>query len=361
MSTKFQDMIGKVRGLLANADDPATTPEAAAMYRDKADALIFKYKIDLASAPAEERVGTGYAKPEWRDIFFCALGNEWRNYYSGIALAIVAHVDARCVTLRKADGYYLRVVGFGADLDYIEMLLASATLAFGKRMEPTVNKDETETANAYRLRMGGMERHRIATALWGPQEHTMDPAMSRWESGYDEAKKAETNEFKARNRRVTNLIKKGAVEAGENPDVVLGRGNSIKTFRESYAGGFYWTLRNRLMNLGLSRGETDKGLVLASLERQVEEEFYGAYPHLKPSETGRDDYVPPNRGCDKCKKAKAGYCRDHMYLKPSTAKPKHSAYNDHASSLGSAAARTVDLGPGGTPKAPSGATRTELG
>jgi hypothetical protein len=228
-------------------------------------------------------------------------------------------------------------------------------------MEPSVDKSQSEEANAYRLRMGGMERHRIAMALWGPQKHTMDPGMSRWEAGYDEAKKAETNEFKARNRRVTGLIKKGAVEAGQNPEVVLGRGNSIKTFRESYASGFYWTLRNRLMNLGLNRGETDKGLVLASLERQVEEEFYGAYPNLRPSESGRDDYIPPNKDCARCKQAKAGYCRDHLYLKPSTAKVRHSAFNHEASNLGSHAARTVDLGPGGTPKAEAARTRTELG
>ena len=353
-TTKFADMIGKVRGLLAKADDAAATPQEAAMYRQKAEALQFKYKIDLATAPEEERKAGGMLKPEWREVFLCARGNSLYSYYSGIALTIIRHVDARTVVLAKTDGYYLRVVGFPVDLDYAEMLLASAVLAFGKRMEPAVHPDESEASNAYRLRMGGMERHRIATALWGalPADKEQVWARGRWQP---------SNEAKARNRKVTNLIKQGAAEAGEDPSVVLGQGNSIKTFRESYASGFYHTLTSRLRDLALNRGETDKGLVLASLEAQVEEMFYGEYPHLRPSQTGRSEYVAPNKDCTKCKQAKSGYCREHGYLRPSQAKGRAGAWNHTASSLGSSAARTVDLGPGGTPKAPKGTSRTELG
>lgn len=361
------DMLRKVRALIAKAD-ASEFPDEADAFRRGADALMFKYKIDLATAPAEERLAGGYSKPEWREIDICAMGNEWYNYYSGIALAIVRHVDARSVTLRDSRNskYVLRVVGFGADLDYIEMLLTSATLAFGKKMEPTVDPKESDAANAYRLRMGGMERGRIANALWGAlsAEEAVTEGWVSVGSGYQADKRWTTkpsNETKARNRKVTNLIKQGATEAGMDPATILGQGNSIKTFRESYANGFYFTLTSRLRNLGLERGETDKGLVLASLERQVEDMFYGEYPHLKPAQTGRDDYIAPNATCTKCKATKSGYCREHMYLKPSTAKRRAGAYNHEASNLGSDAARTVDLGPGGTPKAPAAPTRTELG
>lgn len=360
MTTKFEDMIGKVRGLLAKADDPAVPPAEATALRDKAEALMFKHKIDLATAPEAERRAGGMLKPEWRDIFLCTRGNSLYQYYSGIALTVVRHVDARCVTLAGSDGYHLRVVGFPADLDYAEMLLASAILAFGKRMEPKVNPDEPEETNAFRLRMGGMERHRIADALWGPmadeEAWTYGP-----KSGGRGWGRQPSNAFKARTRKVTNLIKKGAADAGEDPKVVLGQGNSIKTFRESYASGFYHTLVNRLRNLALHRGETDKGLVLASLERQVEEMFYGEYPHLRPSESGRAEYVAPNKDCAKCKAAKSGYCREHGYLRPRSGGGRAAAYNYEAADMGRAAARTVDLGPGGTPKAPSAPTRTPLG
>lgn len=358
-TTKFADMISKVRGLIAKADDPAATPEEASAYRQKAEALQFKYKIDLATAPEEERRAGGMLKPEWREMELCAVGNSLYNYYSGIALTVIRHVDARCVTLRKPEGYVLRVVGFPVDLDYAEMLLTSAILAFGKRMEPSVNKGESEADNAFRLRMGGMERHRISDALWGRLSDEEAFAYGYNEKGRYVRKPS--NAAKARNRKVTNLIKEGAVAAGTDPKSILGQGNSIKTFRESYASGFYYTLTSRLRDLALNRGETDKGMVLASLEAQVEEMFYGEYPHLRPSETGRAEYVAPNKDCSKCANAKSGYCREHGYLRPRSGGGKAPAYNYEAADMGRAAARSVDLGAGGTPKAPAGTTRTELG
>lgn len=355
-------MLRKVRALLAQADDEAATPQEAEAYRTKAEALMFKYKIDLATAPEEERRQAHNLKPEWRTIDVCALSNHWRNYYSGIALAIVRHVDARAAAKHNYSSgqYQVHVVGFPLDLDYLEMLLASAVLAFGKKMEPKVDPNLPEHTNAFNLRMGGMERNRIADALWGRlPEGTALKERKRTSEG--EWVWQATNEVKARGRKVTALIKKGALEAGEDPKAILGQGNSIKTFRESYASGFYHTLINRLRNMALSRGETDKGLVLASLEAQVEEMFFAEYPNLRPSESGRAEYVAPNKDCKKCEQAKSGYCREHQYLKPSTAKARPGSFNYAAYSKGGNAARTVDLGPGGTPKAEGGTTRTELG
>ncbi len=50
-TTDLSGMMRKVTALLANADDPATPPAAAETYRAKADALMFKYKIDSLTAP----------------------------------------------------------------------------------------------------------------------------------------------------------------------------------------------------------------------------------------------------------------------------------------------------------------------
>lgn len=362
-TTKFQDMIGKVRGLLAKAD-ATDFPEEAKSLRAMAEALQFKYKIDLATAPEEERRAAHGFKPEWRMICVCRYDNEFRNYYMGIARALIDHVDSRAVGVRRVDdgvmNQYIKICGFSHDLDYLELLLVGAATAFGKQMEPNKDSAQSEAMNAYRLRMGGMERHRIATELWGPQEHRMDPTMSRWSDGYDEQKRRVSNEFKSRNRKVTSLIKKGATEAGEKWEEVLGRGNSIKTFRDSYASGFYWSLQDRLRNMALSRGESDKGLVLKSLSDQVEEMFFEEYPNLREGQTGRAPYIPPNKNCDRCKAAKSGYCREHGYLRPSTAKPKHTPFNHRAAERGEDAARTVDLGPGGQAKAEAGAPRTEL-
>jgi len=358
----FEDMLSKVRALLAKAD-ATEFPEEARILREKAEALQFKYKISIATAPeAERRAAHGFT-PVWRDVFVCSYGNEFSSYYTGIAGQLVRHVDAKAVTLRKVvDGkaqVFIRVVGFSHDLDYLELLLVGATLAFGKRMEPRKDANESDATNAYRLRMGGMERHRIAHELFGP----IDDAAA-WQYGYNSNGRyvrTPSNEFKARTRRVTKLIKDGAAAAGENAGDVLGQGNNIKTYRDSYAQGFYYTLQNRLRNMAASRSEDEKGLVLKSLAAQVDEEFYGAYPHLAPSTEVAQAWVDPSADCAKCQKAAGGYCREHMYLKPSTAKVKDTPFNHGAFNAGGHAARTVDLGAGGTPKAPAGATRTQLG
>jgi hypothetical protein len=47
-------ILRKVQGLIAVADDAATTPEAAESYRAKAEALMLEYRIEewqLAHAP----------------------------------------------------------------------------------------------------------------------------------------------------------------------------------------------------------------------------------------------------------------------------------------------------------------------
>lgn len=367
-TTTFDNMIGKVRGLLNKADDPATTPQEAESYRDKAESLIFKYKLDMASAPEEERK---VFMPSWRQYDLHQSGSPFSAYYGALFRELVRHVDARMTVYyeRKEFGspmdsdYRVEtwavadVCGYESDLEFVALLWESTRLAFGKRIEPKYDPKLSEAMNAFNLRMGGMERHRIATALFGKLE---DGEETTWVLGKGHQP---SNKAKARNRKVTKLIEEGAKAAGQDPSIVLGRGNNIKTFRDSYVSGFYQTLVSRLRNMALSRGETDKGLVLASLAQRVETAFFTKYPELKPqprTNTGRDAYIAPNENCERCKKTKSGYCREHQYLKPSAARYRGPAVNTTAYSAGSAAARTVDLGRGGTPKAGSAAPRKEL-
>lgn len=337
---KFERIMERVQLLIARADHPGTPPEEADTARKMADALMFKYKIDTLSAPE-----TGSAvEPIWTSIIISENGNLWSNFYVGIVQDIVRH--SGCLMQRKMEqkvddaGFskwynVAHVVGFEGDVRYVEMLVASALLAFGRALEPKVHPEESDAANALRLRQGGMERRRIALALFG-----------QWSS---------ENEMKAKNRKVTNLIKQEAERIGQ-PHLakeLLGRGNNIKTYRESYANGFYWTLSDRIRRLGIERAQSGNGaLVLGNWKERLEEALYVKFPNLRPVPSrnvlpGHDDGVKSHKDCPKCHKAKSGYCRDHMWLKPSTAKGRANAYSSAGNRAGSNAARTVDLGPGG--------------
>jgi len=338
-STKHQRMMTRIQNLLALADDPGATPAEAQVARSQADALMFRYKIDTLTEPEHASL----VNPEWREFWICEARNSFSHFYTGIAREVLRHngilVHTRYEQRIDAMGFskswiVLDGVGFGADLQYAEMLIVSAIMAFGKAIEPKYDPKETPGQNALRLRRGGMERHRIATAMFG---------------------KADTvNAQKALNRKVTGLIKAEAARLGEPrlAEEVLGRkGSSIATYRESYANGFYWTLNSRITTLAQERAQTGGGtMVLASWKERLEEALYVKYPHLRPRpqeaqlpSSTNGSQAKSQKDCEKCHKAKSGYCREHQWMKPRVSSSTR-AWSSAGQRAGSHAARTVDLG-----------------
>lgn len=330
-STKHQRTMMRIQRLLAIADDPAATPAEAETARSQADALMFRYKIEALTEPEQ----VSLINPEWRTYWITRSNSTWSNFYSGIAQQVFRHNGILFATKYQTDhetGHRwltYEAVGFGADLQYAEMLISSAIAAFGAKIEPKVNPDETPGQNALRLRQGGMERHRIATALFGPSETE--------------------NEQKGKNRKVTALIKAECIATGRMDLIseLLGRGGaSIKTYRESYANGFYWTLNQRITALSTERAQSGEGtLVLASWKERLEEALYERFPHMRPRKEEHQIAGPSvsDEQCKKCAKAKSGYCREHSWKRPRYSS-RQRAWSSAGQRAGSNAARTVDLG-----------------
>lgn len=339
---KMDKVLEQVRVLIARADHPNTPPAEAATARERADILMFRYKIDSLTAAEGEGVGI---EPVWATIPVSNAHSEFSRYYLGILREIASHCDLRMEYdskwyLQEGDDterlwWVAQVVGYESDVAYAQMLWLASQLAFGKTLEPKFDHDETHQQNALRLRRGGMERHRIAQVLFGDQKEPDN-----------------VNEFKARNRAVTRMIKAEAARLGqpELAEQVLGRGNNIGTFRDSYASGFYSTLVRRLRLAATARGQFSDGtLVLANAKERINEAFYERFPHLRPQPVGTPVLGETQEECPRCKKAKSGYCREHSWKRPSRAQSRPGAFNADAFSVGSAAARTVDLG-GPTPR-----------
>jgi hypothetical protein len=203
------------------------------------------------------------------------------------------------------------------------MLITHAIAEFGKRLEPKYDPSETLAANALRLRRGGMERRRIAMQLLGT-----------WTT---------ENEMTAKNRKVTALIKEEAARIGEPhlAEELLGRGNNIKTYRQSYAEAFYTTLRGRIRTFEMEASNAEQALVLASAKNAVEEAYYARYPDLRPK-ASLGTSADTHKDCEKCAKAKSGYCREHGWLRPR--KYRDTPYSSSGARAGANAARSVDLG-----------------
>lgn len=324
-NTKFEDILRRVRGLIAKADHPNTGEHEAEAFRSKAEALMLKYRIEEATAYDQNHGPNGSGlQPSWLRMGLYGTGSEFANNYRMIAGAVMAHVGGRARTEYDNDEVVLVACGFPSDLRYAEVLLTSALLAFSRRLEPKPDVNASDAENAWNLRAAGWERKRIARVLFG-----------EWET---------ENEMKAKNRKVTRLIKEYGPTIGEDPDQLLGRGNNMETFRASYADGFVNTLHSRLTRMRMRAvEESGGGLVPVSRKEAVDEAFYERFPRMRPTDK---PYVDPRKDCEKCQRAKSGYCRDHSYLKPST-RYTYSRTNMRAYDRGAAAAYDVDLGPNG--------------
>lgn len=321
--TDADKRIKKIEALLAKADG-TDFPEEAAVFRAKAEALMIQWRIEESMLAAAGSVDQGFA-PEWVEWNVCDTTNEFRDAYRRIASWVVRHIGAEAVFkyefVTDEDGnnrhmIVADVVGYNSDLRYGHLLLTSAILAFGQLMEPRYNADESDQVNAYRMRKAGMEGRRIAMAIWKSDAKALRP----------KARKLYEAEAKLR---------------GENPAELLGQGNSVKTYRESYAEGFTNELWSRLNRMKIEAGEHSQAIVLAGRSEAVKEAFYTKYPQYRPAKVA-GKLGNPAETCSKCAKAKSGFCREHSYLRPRVGKER--SFNYRAYTRGQDAASTVDLG-----------------
>ena len=325
----LDDILRKVQALIAQADHPNTGPVESETFRNKAEALMLKYRIDEMMLSTAEKQQMGVSV-QWRQIVVCDARNEFRSFYVSIVHALVRHFDIRADYVRtegriggdmmqvRQQGldYVINMVGYESDLRFVEAMFTAASLAFSKRLEPKYDPTLSDQVNAYLMRSAGMEGWRIAKAIYGRDDKALRP-------------------------KVRAMFKAEAIERGEDPSELLGRGSNMKLFRESYASGFTnefdWRLR-RMRQANSGTGE----MVLASRKENIDEAFYAKFPERRPKPVDRQLGQADYKACPKCAKAKSGYCRDHLWMRPKKSRVLYA--NDTAYGRGQFAARSVDLG-----------------
>lgn len=319
---KLDDILRKVQGLLAKADHPNTPQAEAETARNMAEALMFKYRIEEVAAKEE-----GPLLPEWRTIKLCRYSSEFNDSYRSLMASVISHLDIRgmhsLVEEYNEDGklelwWTTQLVGYSSDLRFAEAMFLAASIAFGQRLEPTYDASLTQQMNAYLMRSAGMEGKRIAQAIFGATG-------------------------KANAQKVRKWYRQQAEELGEDAEALSGHVH-LKGYRQSYADGFVTTFWRRLYNMRNARAQYDGALVLANRTNAINEAFYEKFPQYRPVKLSGEIHGigQAQADCDKCKKAKSGYCRDHSYLRPT--KPKEDRTNYVAEARGADAARIVDLG-----------------
>lgn len=325
--SKLDKIMRQVEVMRRIADDERAEPGERQAMAQKAEALMFQYKITELTSP--ETAST--TRPIYRQVEILGTASEYDMHYRRIAVYAMDHCGLRGHMSREftEDHRYVliaHVVGFESDVRYFQVLYTAAALSFAGKLEPKHNTSLSDGENAYMMRAAGWEGDRIARTLWGETSKSL----------------------RSKARRIAEAH---ARSIGETLDG-LGKGLSPRVFRESYADEFTRTFWDRLWRLRSARGAESGGLVLANAGKAVEELYYETFPQRRPR-TVDDSHELGSRGgpggtCERCNKAASGYCREHAWMKPSTAKPKEIPYSAAGAARGRVAAESIDLGPAGT-------------
>lgn len=287
---KLDAMMARVGKLLAVAEDSATTPEAAANYREKAESLMRDYRIAEEDVIAQD---AGAILPTSKKVELLEdRGSDFTYQYQSMWYGIARHCGLRSVIrweVSPESGAYAMVataVGYASDIRYAELLWVSARMMFGSRLEPVMDRSIPEAEMVYRLRSSGIERNRIAKMMWGEATHS-------------------------NNAKVTRLYVRACAERNEDP-AVAGRSVSAKDYRTVYAREFVSRLARRLRAAQDAADSIGGGIQLHGREERVDEAFYERFPSYRPTpEPEVTEEAKPEEPCAKCAKAKTGKCRDH--------------------------------------------------
>ncbi|WFE33112.1 DUF2786 domain-containing protein [Micromonospora sp. WMMD975] len=127
-----QAMLGKVRKLLAQAEDPACTPAESATFMAKATELIARYGVDrallAAREPAVDPIGD-------RTVEVVA---PYARDKAGLLAAVADPLRCRCVRRRQGDSYVMHLFGFASDLERVELLFTSLLVQAAHGLAGTV-------------------------------------------------------------------------------------------------------------------------------------------------------------------------------------------------------------------------------
>lgn len=367
----------RVRALLEQADHPNTGEAEAAAFRSKADALMIAYAIESfeldATKPESER-----QKPELRTIRYDSANTEMAEVLSSAFYNLVEL--CRCKM-----GFYgwqhSKVVGFAADLDYLELLITSIQIQISNRMTPKATKSLPYAENIAMMKGAGYNWQQIYELMvpvfpekFPEARLTEDEILSlkaRFGEGIEDRYRLPDSEVTTYKKRVPVALRAsdGNLYDGTMRNKRHGgkwfmtpyknycKDNGIdavkinpKTYAKSFLAGFSVSLNRRIREMvdGRDAPTEGGGLVLANRDSDVMTFFYEMYPQKKPHPATCEcsNCHPPKctqKPCDRadCKKWWADARRPVRYRR--AAEVRHDA---SAMAAGGQAARDMDLSGG---------------
>lgn len=284
MSTKQEDILRKVRGLIAKAQGTEFEGEREA-FMAKADALMEAYAIEeymLATGEDESKARLikrrDFDMGWWRQLY--GIDHDARNCVYWLFNTCVKH--CRCMTSVQAWSFTSNtaaIYGTEADLSYLDLLFTDLFTQLFAKIKPAYDSDKSMGENVLVAKEAGMKYTDIAVWLGHPE----------WvvPNGTGGTKTAD-------NGKMLREYKAFLKSIGKSPRDVVSV--NPKAYQYSYCYGFYATVAERLR---MMRGDRevehtgDMSLALRDIEDLAREAMWDDFPELRPHE---DDCQ-----CEQCK------------------------------------------------------------
>lgn len=322
---EYEKVLERVQKLLAKAEGTEYEEERA-IFVKKADDLMTKYMVEQWEVDQFSRAISKQRKPELREFRF-DTSNEWevRNALANMFAATARFCRCELGPIWTSSG---KVVGYPADLNYLEMLFISLQVQMASALTPHWDPTLSEGENIHNLKMAGMK--------WQDIYYIQHPEGT-WERRHGV--------------RYTNVYKKWAEQTGTERQQTSG----VKEYREQFIRAYTRRIKERLQKIDQVREEETAGysLVRVSIADDLKEALYQHFPSQRPH--------PEECECDICHRRK---CHDFNCQRPicvEARKPLPKSHfrevlvHDRARQAGRRSADKADFGLSGVKKGgPSG-------
>jgi hypothetical protein len=297
----------------------------------KADALMLRYSIDqfMLLDPSRPQTAKPIAgqSPELREMWYFGQGND--PYKAGLNdREVIGAIHQMFYKLARHFGCrvghfgwsYSKVVGYPADLDFLEMMFLSLKLHLLSRVDPKVSHDLSWKVNLVALKQAGFKWEEIHRKLDGLPDYPFNGKP--WVAG--------GKGFSAFPNTYNKWLK-------DHPDEPANLGSPAQ-WRRSFVVAYEYEIGLRLAEMAAQSAKTIDNLpALLESKGNLLDKFF-------------DEMFPPPPEVEY--KASTGKLRRY-------AAPKSPAMSHQAMAAGRAAARTADLSHRGSRV--GGADRKEIG
>lgn len=293
-------MLEKVRGLLAKAADPAVGEAEAQVFREGAERLMTKYTIESWMIERAQEGDQRSVQPERRDVslswyYDMSYENPVRDPLWWMFDAVARHCRCKVVLVKRDyEGKTVPVFGIPADLDYMDMLFTNLMVQMLAKADPRPLERLSLEENLAMMREAGLDWAQITQRLIKAGMIEDPTPGAHWYAERKDWKAYGQPERYSLSQKMVSTYRRWCKATGREQTYT-----NVKTYRRDFAAGFSDEINNRLWRMKRAAGgdlsEDDSNsmaLAVRDIEQVVQAAVWDAFEDLRPH--------PPTCECDNC-------------------------------------------------------------